>query len=143
MMALLTRLLAGPLVDAVVSILRSMEQREISRAQVRAEVRKAVLAALKDMENDLVAARRDVLLADLRGQSRLQRLWRPVVALTAFFTYWYVIAVIPHLVSWGWMTPPRFGERGLENLFWLTTVCVGGYITGRTAEKIASLLHNR
>jgi len=143
MMALLARLFAGPVLDAVMEAFKSIQSRKMSQAQARSEVEKAIVQALSSMEDAAIKARARVLLAEVSGESRLQRAWRPLVALTSFFTYWYVIAVIPHLVSWGWMTPPRFGERGLENLFWLTTICVGGYIGGRTAEKIAAHLHIR
>ena len=143
MMALLTRLLAAPLTDAFVSVLKTAGQRKLSEEEARAKAQKAIAAALGEASASLDAARRDALLADLRGEGWLQRNWRPIVALTAFFTYWHVVAVIPHLVSWGWMAPPRFGERGLDNLFLLTSICVGGYIGGRTVEKIASLFRFR
>jgi hypothetical protein len=140
-MALLARLFAGPVLDAVMEAFRTVQSRKMSETQARAEVEKALMNALRGMETAAIEARGKALLAEISGESWLQRNWRPVVALTAFFSYWHIIVVIPHLVSWGWMAPPRFGERGLENLFWLTTICAGGYIAGRTAEKIAGRIH--
>ena len=72
----------------------------------------------------------------------MQRYWRPVVALTAFFSYWFVIIAYPFLHAWGVLPAVRFGEAGLQNMFWLTTVAVGGYIGGRTVEKVTRLLRH-
>ncbi len=139
----LAGLLAGPAARAAMEAFRAAQRRGMSEAAARAEVEKAVAAAIEKVAAAELSARRDVLIAELSGESRLQRAWRPVVALTAFFSYWYVVVLLPHLVSWGWMKSPGFGERGLENLFWLTVLCVGGYIGGRTAEKIAGLFRFR
>ena len=58
------------------------------------------------------------------------------MALTAFFSYWFVIVGYPFALAWELVPFVRFGEAGLQNLFWLTTICVGGYIGGRSLEKI-------
>ena len=133
----LAALLAGPVAREALAALRAARARGLSKAQAEAEVRKAIAAAIEKAAVTELRARRDVLAAELRGESPLQRLWRPLVALTAFFSYWFVIVAYPFLLAWGLLPPVRFGEAGLQNLFWLTTVAVGGYIGGRTLEKVA------
>ncbi len=134
---LLTSIFTGPLVKAVLGVVERAQQTKMDRASIEAELRKAIAAELGRVAATDLQARRDVLMAELRGESWLQRTWRPIVALTAFFSYWFVIVAYPFLHAWGWLPPVRFGEVGLQNMFWLTTVAVGGYIGGRTLEKIA------
>lgn len=140
--AILTRILAGPLVDSITDVIKSIQQRKLSEAEARAEVEKVVAATIEQVASTEIQARRDVLIAELRGESWLQRNWRPIVALTAFFSYWFVIIAYPFLHAWDWLPPVRFGEVGLQNMFWLTTVAVGGYIGGRTVEKVVRSIGN-
>ena len=135
--AILTRILAGPLVDSITGVIKSIQQHKLSEAEIRGEIEKAVASTIEHVASTELLARRDVLIAELRSESPLQHLWRPIVALTAFFSYWFVIIAYPFLHAWGWLPLVRFGEAGLQNMFWLTTVAVGGYIGGRTVEKIA------
>ena len=141
--ALLARLLTGPLIDAVLKTIDAARARQLSEAELRAELQQAITASITEVATTELAARRDVLLAELRGESPLQRLWRPVVALTAFFSYWFVIVAYPFLHAWGILPQVRFGETGLNNLFWLVIVATGGYIGGRTLEKVAVQLRKQ
>jgi len=136
----LVRIFTGPLVDAVTGVLKSIQARKMTEAEMRAEIEKALAVAIRRVASTELMARRDALIAELRGESRLQRIWRPLVALTAFFSYWFVIVAYPFLLAWGLLPQVRFGEAGLRNMFWLTTVAVGGYIGGRTLEKLARSL---
>ncbi len=139
---LLTKLLAGPLVKAALDVFERAQQANMDRAAIEAELRKAIAARIAEVAITELQARRDVLIAELRGESWLQRNWRPIVALTAFFSYWFVIVAYPFLHAWGWLPAVRFGEVGLQNMFWLTTVTVGGYIGGRTLEKVTRTFHS-
>lgn len=128
LIALIAKLLAGPLFD----YLKSADQARLSRAAIEAEIEKALIAS----QTQLAAYQADIIKAEIGGENWLQRNWRPVVALTAFFSYWFVIVGYPFALAWELVPFVRFGEAGLQNLFWLTTVCVGGYIGGRSLEKI-------
>ena len=138
--SLLASVLTGPLVKAVLNVFERAQQAKMDRAAIEAELERAITTELTRFAASEIAARRDVLVTELRGESWLQRTWRPIVALTAFFSYWFVIVAYPFLHAWGWLPAVRFGEVGLQNLFWLTTVAVGGYITGRTLEKISAAI---
>ncbi len=119
-LSLVAKLVAGPLFDW----LKQRGVNQVTRAEIEAELDKAIAAE----QGRLVAA-------EISG-NWLQRAWRPIVALTAFFSYWFVIVGYPFALAWGLLPAVRFGEQGLQNLFWLTVTCVGGYIGGRSAEKI-------
>ena len=136
---ILADVMTTPLLRTVLDVVERAQRTNMHRKALEAELRQAIAAQLTHLAETELKARRDVLRAEIAGESALQRLWRPVVALTAFFSYWYVIVAVPHLVAWGVMAPPRFGEKGLDNLFWLAAISVGGYIGARTAEKLARL----
>jgi hypothetical protein len=119
-LSLVAKLVAGPLFDW----LKQRGVNQVTRAEIEAELEKAIAAE----QAKLVAA-------EISG-NWLQRSWRPIVALTAFFSYWFVIVGYPFALAWGLLPSVRFGEQGLQNLFWLTVTCVGGYIGGRSLEKI-------
>lgn len=123
----IARLLSGPLFDW----LKAADAAKLSREALEAEIRKALIAR----DGDLTRLAASIVRAEVRG-TWLQAHWRPIVALTAFFSYWFVIVGYPFALAWGLAPEVRFGEVGLENLFWLTMVCVGGYIGGRSVEKI-------
>lgn len=132
----LARLLGGPIVDAVVGVFNKYQDRKMTEAEIRGEVEKAVLGTI----TEVTKSQADVIMAETRSEDWLTRNWRPIVALTSFFSYWYVIVAYPHLFAWGLMPKLGFGEAGLENLFYLTTVCVGGYVGGRTVEKVTGAI---
>ncbi len=136
MTSLIVSALAGPLVSALKEIFLRHADARVSESVLQAEVEKAVREALAHTERVALKARRDVLKAELAGESWLQRHWRPLVALTAFFSYWFVIIAYPFLHAWGLLPAVRFGEEGMRNMFWLAALAVGGYIGGRTLEKV-------
>ena len=105
---------------------------KITKDQLEAEVSKASIQSM----TDIAKVQGEVVMAEINGESWLQRNWRPILALTSFFSYWFVIIAYPFAVRWGLLPQVAFGEKGLENLFYLTVTCVGGYIASRSVEKI-------
>lgn len=125
---LVSSLVAGPLFD----YLKTAKQAELSRETLAAEIERALIAN----QTQIAGLQRDVIMAEIGGEDWLQRNWRPIVAMTSFFSYWFVIFLYPFLLKAGLVPQVSFGEVGLQNFFYLTTVCVGGYIGGRTIEKV-------
>ena len=134
MFALIGKIFADPIVGAVVDIFKKYQDRKMTEAELQAEVEKVVLEVIETT----VKTQGDVIMEENRSEDWLTRNWRPIVAMTAFFSYWYVIVLYPHIYAWGWLSEVGFGEKGLENLFYLTIVCVGGYVGGRTIEKVVN-----
>jgi len=132
--------LAGPVTDAALSAFKKAQEAKMSEAAMRAEVKRAIEQRIQEVATTELESKRDVLLADLEG-NWFQRSWRAMMATLAFLSYWYVVIVIPHLVAWGWMAAPRFGEKGLANLFWLTVLAMSGYLIGESG--IAARIGNR
>ncbi len=139
MIGLLASVLGGPIVNGVMDLVKGFQERQMTEAEMRAEVEKAVL----DTITEVTKSQADVIMAETRSEDWLTRNWRPIVALTAFASYWYVIVLYPHLFAWGLMPQLGFGEAGLDNLFYLTVISVGGYVGGRTVEKVTGMITGR
>jgi len=74
-----------------------------------------------------------VLLAEVGGESVLQRNWRPILMLSVVAIVVNNYILYPYLILFG--LPATVLELPGE-LFSLMTVGVGGYVVGRSGEKI-------
>ena len=74
-------------------------------------------------------ARRDIIVAQAQGESWLQRSWRPITMLSflvLLFIYWLGLAPENVVQS----------EQAMNQVFQLLQIGIGGYIVGRSGEKI-------
>ena len=127
---------AHAMLRQLIDLYERAQDREVRKEEIEAELKQIVWKTLGDFATEVAKAQRDVIIAEATGENWLQRNWRPIVALSAFFSYWFVIIAYPFLNAWGLLPDVRFGEVGLQNMFWLTVTAVGGYIGGRSLEKI-------
>lgn len=79
---------------------------------------------LLDYESKLLENKTKIITAEAQGQSWLQRNWRPITALTM------LALVVGHYL--GLLAFPI-----ADQAWTLLQLCIGGYIGGRTVEKIA------
>ncbi len=141
--ALLARLLTGPLIDAVLNTIDAARARNLSEGRLRAELQEAITQAITEVATTELQARRDILLAELHGESLLQRLWRPIVALTFAFILLFYALILPIAVDWFGLPPVRVGDTLLGWIMTSVNIALGGYIGGRTLEKMALGLRRR
>ncbi len=141
--ALLTRLFTGPLIDTVLKTIETARARNLSEARLRTELQEAITQAITEVATTELQARRDILLAELRGESLLQRLWRPIVALTFAFILLFYALILPIAVDWFGLPPVRVGDTLLGWIMTSVNIALGGYIGGRTLEKMALGLRRR
>ena len=92
-----------------------------------------ISAALLQNEAELRKAQRDIIIAEAQGQSWLQRNWRPILMLSI------VVIVVNNYVLFPYAR--LFGIQAVSldlppELFNLMTVGVGGYVLGRSGEKM-------
>lgn len=86
------------------------------------------LEYLKLIQEHLTNAKLQVVLSETQG-NWMQRSWRPILALSFGFIVIYTKFLAP---AFG------FPNTELEHEFWnLLQLMLGGYVVGRTAEKIA------
>ena len=94
----------------------------------RTSAKNKILQVLKEKELELQRMQTDVIIAEAKG-NWLQRSWRPILMLSFGFIVIYNKFAAP---LFGWPIPI------LENEFWtLLQIGIGGYVVGRSAEKIA------
>jgi len=105
--------------------------------QVQTEHQEALVKMQTDYQTNLDTQRSDVIQAEAKSDSWMASNWRPVLMLT--FTAivamnWLILPVVswfgPHLVPL--VLPP--------DMWALLKIGVGGYIVGRSGEKITSSL---
>lgn len=92
--------------------------------QLKADLEKSIL----DQGGKLIEAQSAVITAEANSQSWIARNWRPISALT------FLSLIVLH---WFGLNAPGITEAQYLSLFDLEKICLGGYIAGRTLEKVA------
>ena len=77
-----------------------------------------------DYETKLLDSQSSIIIAEASGQSWVQRNWRPITMLT------FLGLVVCD--SFGWLANPLAAEA-----WTLLQIGLGGYVTGRSIEKVA------
>lgn len=80
-----------------------------------------------ELEQTRLEVRGAAVQAEASGESWLQRNWRPLMML------WFGVLVGGY---WFGFTPPNMPESTVNALFDIVQIGIGGYIVGRSAEKI-------
>jgi len=94
----------------------------------RLHAKNEMLKVLKEQQLELQRLQTEVIVAEAKG-NWLQRSWRPILMLAFGFIVIYVKFFAP-------LFDLKIPE--LENEFWdLLQLGIGGYVIGRSAEKIA------
>jgi hypothetical protein len=94
----------------------------------RINAKNKIIQVLKEKELELQKMQTDIIIAEAKG-NWLQRSWRPILMLSFGFIVIYVKFIAP-------LFDLRIPE--LENEFWnLLQLGIGGYVIGRSAEKIS------
>lgn len=111
----------------------------IAKAVPDADKRKALETQIRVLliaqETEFVKAARDVVVAEAKGDSWLQRNWRPISMLVfvAVIANNYIIA--PYVQAFGGVAVVLEIPDGMWGLL---TMGLGGYVVGRTIEKTGS-----
>ena len=95
-----------------------------ARAQAEAEVAKQLLASSAELER----AASEIVLAEARSEHFLAACWRPILMLTFG-------ALI--VARWLGYSAPGISEAEVLKLWDIVQLGLGGYVIGRSAEKIA------
>lgn len=120
---------AGPVFDVIDQAVTDKDQAN----QLKAELKRRLI----DQQDTRLNAQMKVILAEATGESWLQRNWRPLLMI-----------VIVAIVANNYLLAPYLGamfgvglQLALPGELWdLMTMGVGGYIAGRSTEKIVGTL---
>ena len=93
----------------------------------RLELQQALQAAVLERTSEIERAAAEVVKAEAQGQSWLQRTWRPITMLV------FVALIVARWLGW---SSPNLGEAEALKLWDIVEIGLGGYVIGRSAEKI-------
>jgi len=116
--------ITGDIIKSIGSVIDDL----FTNDEERIEAKNKVFEILKEKELELRKMQTEVIVTEAKG-NWLQRSWRPILMLGFGF-----------IVMYNKFFAPAFGlpNAELENEFWnLLQLGVGGYVIGRSAEKIA------
>lgn len=117
-----------PIADVIDHVLPSGDAK-IALQQKVLEAQMAAAAQAMDYEKQLLDSQAQIVKAEAQGTSWLQRNWRPMVAL-------FLTGLVG--AYWFGFTPPNLSPASVADCFSLVKICLGGYVVGRSAEKIAA-----
>lgn len=123
---------AGPVFDVIDKAITDKDEANRLKADIRHR--------LIDQKDAALQAQMKVILAEATGESWLQRNWRPLL-----------MTVIVAIIANNYLLAPYLGAMfgvGLqlelpEHMWNLMTLGVGGYIAGRSGEKIAGTIKGK
>ena len=102
--------------DAVADAIKTDPQAAIKIRQIEAQ-----------LEQTRLEVRGQAVQAEAKGESWLQRNWRPLTMV------WFSFLVGAY---WFGYTPEKLSDAAVLSLFGLIKLGLGGYVIGRSAEKI-------
>lgn len=115
--------IAGPLLKGLFDVVDQTVEDKDQAAQIKAALQqKAMDGELKQLET---AA--NVIMAEAKGDSWLQRSWRPLL-----------MVLFGTIVANNYLVVPLFGTPSAEippDMWALLKLGVGGYVVGRSVEK--------
>ncbi|MDC8443747.1 hypothetical protein JJO83_13750 [Halomonas aquamarina] len=126
--------LIGKALGAIASPLFGVIDKAVTDKDEANRLKQEIQAQLIDADNSALKSQMEIVLAEAKGDSWLQRNWRPLLMTT-------IVAIIAN----NYLVAPYLGAMlgvGLqldlpERLWDVMTLGVGGYIAGRSGEKIA------
>jgi len=115
------------LIPAITSLLGTAIDKAVPDRDAAEKLKADVtLAVLKQNNSELEGAVK-IITAEAQGESWLQRNWRPLLML------WFAGLVGAH---WLGFTAPNLSDDIVSSLLDIVQVGVGGYVLGRSAEKV-------
>lgn len=115
---------ANKILETGGGIIDNLTTSDSEKSKAKKELTEVVLNSLSNLQN----AQKEVILAEAKG-SWLQRSWRPILMLTfgcILVSKWF-----------GW-TDANIPEALELELMSIVKIGLGGYVVGRSAEKIAT-----
>jgi hypothetical protein len=132
LLQLVLGLLKGPLSQVIDAYVGDLELRRKLKAELESKFAEQLGLAL--------AAQRDVITAEVRSEHFLTRSWRPLLMLLAMAIiglYGVGLPAIESMAGHPLAFRPRWNDIPAE-MWDLLTIGIGGYVGGRSVEKIAN-----
>lgn len=114
--------LISPVTNLIDELHTSDEEKETLRLQFY-KLQFGIFEQVMTYEKQLLESQSSIIVAEAKGQSWLQRSWRPITMLV------FLGLVVAD--SFGWLANPLASEA-----WTLLQIGLGGYVAGRSLEKI-------
>ena len=123
------------LAGLIPSIGRTIEE-AVTDKDLAARLTHQIEVLVMNLQSQVVQAKAAIIVAEAQGASWIQRSWRPITMLTFVFIIANNYIFVPYAVAFGLEVPMLEIPPGMWGLL---TVGIGGYIGGRSAEKIVAM----
>ena len=115
-----------PAAELIDNLHTSDEERLDAKARMLETQTKFLEYAL-DFESKALEAKAAIITAEAKSEHWVTATWRPVTMLA------FVVAILAY---WFGLTPDSMPEEAVMAMFSLVKIGLGGYVIGRSAEKI-------
>lgn len=122
--------LLGDIFEPAAALIDNLHTSKEEKLEAKARmltVQTEFLAYALDFESKALEAKTSIILAETQSESWVTRNWRPITMLS------FVGAILGY---WFGLTPDSVPEIAVEWMFDLVKIGLGGYVVGRSAEKI-------
>ena len=116
-----------PAMEAVDAVHTSTEEKLTKKAELLA-IQISFLEKGLEYEKSMLKAKADIIVSEAKSDSWITRSWRPITMLS------FVAAILAY---WFGLTPDDIPEDAINDMFTLVQIGLGGYVVGRSAEKVA------
>lgn len=122
------------IISPITTLIDDLNTSDEEKLTLRNELQKMNLtyqAKLLELDAQLLDSKTKIIVAEAQGKSWLQRNWRPMIMVLFGFVILYTVLA----PAFGL---PQVDMTGVPTPFWtLLTVGIGGYIGGRSWEKVS------
>lgn len=128
------------MIPAIVAAVAGIAAEFIPDEDKRIEFKSRLLEKSMDRDSTLFKAQRDIIVAEAQGESWLQRNWRPLIMLVFGFIVANNYIIAPYIAAFA---PAGTAAPVLEiptDMWSLMKLGLGGYVVGRSGEKIAKTM---
>ena len=114
----------GKTIDKIFGIIDEAVEDKDKRNQIKFQIEMTMM----QLQAKMLEVQRDIIVAEAKGESWLQRSWRPITML-----------VFVYIIAHNYVISPLFGLKTLPmppQIWGVIKLGLGGYVIGRSAEKI-------
>jgi len=118
----------GTVVEKVANIIdQTVEDKDLAN-KIKSQIQLTILTKEYDQIAKELEAKRDIIVSEAKSESWITRNWRPITMLT-------FVGLIT--ADWLGFTAPNLTPELKMKLFDIIQIGLGGYVVGRTVEKVA------
>ncbi len=124
------------LIGQIIGPLFGVIDKAVTDKDLALQLKNQIENALINLDAESIKAATSIIVAEAQGASWMQRNWRPITMLTFVFIIANNYILVPYAVSFGLPVPMLEIPPGMWGLL---TVGIGGYIGGRSYEKVQAM----